>query len=197
MQRNGQKLAFPFLYMSASQTDTNVAQLLQQDWAKEGVQVTLRSLAFNQVIATASPSTPTKWTMASWGARWFYGSDYYPTGGGLYATGGSANSTMNTLIAQTYAPGTPAQEQQRLDAYQAYVAQQLPGLYLPESVGFGMPPPTWWSSRGCTGWSSGTAPSKATSTTTEPSAVRSPQRPRREPGCPGSRSCRCAVRRPP
>ncbi|MDA8197821.1 MAG: peptide ABC transporter substrate-binding protein [Thermaerobacter sp.] len=147
MQRNGQKLSFPFLYMSGSQTDTNIAQLLQQDWAKEGVQVTLRSEPFNQVIATASPSTPTKWVMAWWGAGWFYGPDYYPTGGGLYATGGSANtggyanSTMNTLIAQTYAPGTPAQEQKRLDAYQAYVAQQLPGLFLPEYVGFGMPTP--------------------------------------------------------
>ena len=147
MQRRGQKLSFSFLYMSGSQTDTNIAQLLQQDWAKEGVQVQLRSEPFNQVIATASPSTPTKWAMAWWGAGWFYGPDYYPTGGGLYATGGSANtggyanSHMNSLIASTYAPGSPAVEQQRLDTYQAYVAQQIPVLFLPEYVGFGNPTP--------------------------------------------------------
>jgi len=147
MEKNGQKLSFSFLYMSGSQTDTNIAQLVQQDWAKEGIQAQLRSEPFNQVIATASESTPSKWDMAWWGAGWFYGPDYYPTGGGLYATNGGDNtgsyssSTMNALITATYAPGTPAEEQQRLDAYQAYVAQQLPVLFLPEYVGYGNPTP--------------------------------------------------------
>jgi peptide/nickel transport system substrate-binding protein len=147
MERNGVKLSFPFLYMSGSLTDTNIAQLLQSGWAQEGIQVQLHSEPFNQVIAVASQSTPSKWVMAWWGAGWYYGPDYYPTGGGLYGTNGSANTgayssnTMNTLIKATYAPGTPAQEQQRLDAYQAYVAQQVPVLFLPEYVGVGVPTP--------------------------------------------------------
>lgn len=146
MQNGNLKLSFNFVYMSGSNTDTHIVELLKADWAKEGVQVNLVAQPFNQLIAGVGQGPLAgKWTMAWWGAGWFYGPDYYPTGGGLFSSTGSANSggysnqKMNQLIAATYQPGTPAQEQRRLDAYQQYVSQQLPVLWLPEYVGFGSP----------------------------------------------------------
>jgi len=139
--KNGQQLAFTLIYMSGTVTDTNLVQLLQQDWAKEGIKVTLRSMPFNQVIAL----TPKQYQAEWWGAGWYYGPDFYPTGkelygtGGLYTPPGYSNAHTDALIAATHAPGTPAQEQQRMDVYQAWISRQLPVLWLPEYIGVGTP----------------------------------------------------------
>ncbi len=139
--KNGQKLAFTLVYMSGTVTDTNLVQLLQHDWAEEGIQVALRPMPFNQVIAL----TPKQYQAEWWGAGWYYGPDFYPTGGELYQTGGLytppgySNQTTDHLVVETKSPGTPAQEQQRMDAYQAWVSRQLPVLWLPEYIGVGTP----------------------------------------------------------
>jgi peptide/nickel transport system substrate-binding protein len=41
------------------------------------------------------------------------------------------NPEMNQLIAATYLPGTPSQIQTRMDAYQKFGADHLPGLWMP------------------------------------------------------------------
>lgn len=63
--------------------------------------------------------------------------DYYPIGGNLFATGagensgGYSNNTLDQLIQATYAPGSASQIKQRMDAYQVFVAQHLPVLWMP------------------------------------------------------------------
>ncbi len=137
MTKNGVKLAFDFLVASGSTTQTNIAQLLKQDWAQEGIDVTIRQEPFSQVIANGT-SDPSKWVLLSWGGGWSYVPDYYPSGDGLFNPGGGANfggyssPEMNHLIqVTTVESGTAAQIHQRFDAYQVYAAQQLPVLYVP------------------------------------------------------------------
>ncbi|MGC8487376.1 MAG: peptide ABC transporter substrate-binding protein [Clostridia bacterium] len=143
LEKNGQKLAFTLIYMSGTVTDDNLVQLLKADWAKEGIQVTLKPLPFNQVVGLISQ--PTQYQALWWGAGWYYGPDFYPTGGELYHTGGLytppgySNAKTDQLIDATKGPGTPAQEQQRMAAYQAWVSRQLPVLWLPEYIGVGTP----------------------------------------------------------
>lgn len=141
MVKNGQKLAFSLIYASGSTTYTNIVQLLKQDWAQEGIQVTLQSEPFDNVIALATPTDPTKWTLLNWGGglswSWTYQPDYFPSGGGLFGTGAANNPgqynsrIMDALLHAIYAPGTAAQTQQRMDAYQAYAARDLPVIWLP------------------------------------------------------------------
>ncbi|MCY0881130.1 MAG: peptide ABC transporter substrate-binding protein, partial [Firmicutes bacterium] len=109
-------LAFTVLYMSGSDTDASLMQLIQQDWAKEGVRITLKSEPFNNVLSTAQQTDPTQWNMAFWGASsWTYEPDYYPTGGSFWMTGAGANQggynnqTMDRLIQASYQPGSTAQ----------------------------------------------------------------------------------------
>lgn len=137
MTRNGQKLQFNFVYASGSTTISHVAQLMQNDWAQEGIKVTLQAMPVNQLFGSETQATPKVWSMGYWGAGWTYQLDYYPTGGNLFATGAGENSggynnqTLDNLIQATYLPGTPQQIQQRMDAYQAFAAKHLPVLWMP------------------------------------------------------------------
>lgn len=146
MQKNGQKLAFQFIYMSGSTTDADIVQYLQQTWAQEGIAVTLRPMPFNQILAiTATPKTANQWTLVYWGAGW-YGGLGYPSLS-LFETGSADNSEeysnphLDALIRQSLAPGTPTEAIARLYAYEQYAAQQLPALFLPEYIGVGTPAP--------------------------------------------------------
>ncbi|PSR37120.1 MAG: ABC transporter substrate-binding protein, partial [Sulfobacillus thermosulfidooxidans] len=143
MEKHGVKLAFTLLYVSGSNSAANIVQLVKQDWAQEGIQVSLQSGPFDQVLSTAQQSDPQKWNMAFWGtSSWTYEPDYYPTGGSFYLTGAGANQggyndrNMDRLILRSYAPGTPQQIRQALDAYLSYAAHQLPVLFLPYTPSF-------------------------------------------------------------
>ncbi|MDA8193249.1 MAG: peptide ABC transporter substrate-binding protein [Thermaerobacter sp.] len=142
MTKNGVQLKFTLLYVSGSNTDTAIAQLIKQDWAQEGVQVSLESQPFDTVLSTAQQADPSKWNMAWWGGGWTYEPDYYPTGGAFYATGAGANQggytnpTMDTLIKNSYNPGTSVETLNALFAYQQFAAQQTPVIWLPWTAGF-------------------------------------------------------------
>ncbi len=137
MTKNGQKLAFTMIYAAGSTTETHMVELIKNDWAQEGVQVTLQQMPINEVLATTAQSDATKWQMGYWGAGWTYQLDYYPSGGNLFATGagenvgGYNNATLDQLIQNTYMPGTESQIQARMDAYQEFMAQHLPVLWVP------------------------------------------------------------------
>lgn len=137
MTKGSQKLAFNLLYSTGSATFDNMAQLMKQDWAQEGVDVSLQPIggqAFGDIIGSASQSN--KWAMAG-GFGWIYVPDFYPSGGSLFLPtagfnlGAYNSATMNRLIAATYAGGTKSQVTQRFNAYQVYAAQNLPGLFVP------------------------------------------------------------------
>jgi len=136
MEKNGQKLEFQFLVASGSTTDTEIAELIQADWAKEGIIANIKEEPFNQVIATTFSTYQFEW----WGGGWCYGATD-PTGDQLFASNSPANGgdyvspTMNRLIAASIAPQSPAEATKTLDAYQVFAAQNLPVIYLPTATG--------------------------------------------------------------
>lgn len=142
LTKNGVSLSFTLLYVSGSNTDRSIVQLLKLDWAQEGINVNLVAQPFDTVLSTAQQSDPTHWNMAWWGGGWTYEPDYYPSGGSFYATGAGANqggynnSQMDTLIKNSYLPGTTSQTQASLNAYQAYARQQAPVIWLPWTASF-------------------------------------------------------------
>lgn len=142
MTRGTQKLNLTFLYASGSNWVTHSAELMKSDWAQEGINVTLSSQPFNQVIALVGQQSANKWEIGWWGGGWCYEPDYFPSGGGLFASGAAANSqgynnsTMNSLIQATYAPVSSSQTIKAMYAYQAFAAKNLPVLFLPNTTGY-------------------------------------------------------------
>jgi peptide/nickel transport system substrate-binding protein len=137
MTKGSQRLAFTMLQITGASSLLLEDQILQADWRKEGIGVTLRTVGnstFDTIVGTVAESS--QWAMAS-GGGWIYSPDYYPTGGELFLPnagsnrGGYDNRTMNRLIAATYEGGTPAQVKARFDAYQVFAAENLPVIYLP------------------------------------------------------------------
>ncbi len=139
MTKGTEQLAFTLDFVSGSDTVTDEVQLMKQDWAEEGIKVTLQSEPFDSLIANSVSSDPTKWQLIWWGGGWTYEPDYYPTGGGLFASDAASNSggysrpEMNALVKKTYEPGNAAEITQRLDAYQAYASQDFPVIWAPWS----------------------------------------------------------------
>ena len=138
MERNGQQLAFPFLVQSGS-SSTLFAEILQADWAKEGIKVSLVTQSIDTLYSViGNPADSSKWAIAGGTLfGWLYIPDYEPSGDGLFNTGAGfnlgaySNSTMDHLIALTEAPGTPQQSKRRFLQYEAFAAQNLPVLYVP------------------------------------------------------------------
>ncbi len=130
----GQQLAFNMEYDAGSSTVLAMVQIMQQDWAKEGIKVSLSPVPFATMLQYHHQ--PTKWQIQT-GLGWSYGGSY-PSGGGMYQTNGGynfygySNQSMNSLIAATHAPhSSPQAAQQALNAYQLFAAKHLPNLWMP------------------------------------------------------------------
>ncbi|SMC04991.1 peptide/nickel transport system substrate-binding protein [Sulfobacillus thermosulfidooxidans DSM 9293] len=139
MTKNGIKLQFTLIYASGSTAGTDLAELLKNDWAQEGIKVNLVSEPFNEVVSHGA-SNASSWAMIDWDQSvggWTYGTGY-PSGGGLFSSTGSENMgsysslQMNQLIQGTYEPGTTAQTLQRMYSYENFAAHQLPVLFIPD-----------------------------------------------------------------
>ncbi|MCL5116009.1 MAG: peptide ABC transporter substrate-binding protein [Firmicutes bacterium] len=136
MTKNGVKLQFTLMYASGSASTDSQMALLQQDWAKEGVKVTLKPIPFASLIGIIdTPSDANQWAAAG-GQGIIYGGSY-PTGGQLFgATGGLNNfgyndATENSLIAATHKPAaSTAQSLKTFDQYEYYTAHNLPVLWV-------------------------------------------------------------------
>ncbi len=143
MEKNGKQLKFQALLPTGAPVLLHIAEYEQAEWAKEGIDVTLKTLsldAFINIIG-ANPATAPKWAFA-FGAEWFYIPDYFPSGDGLVTTNGGYNfdyynnSTdldphMTALINKLTGPATLAQTRQAFYQYEQYAAHQLPMLYFP------------------------------------------------------------------
>jgi peptide/nickel transport system substrate-binding protein len=120
-------------------SSTLFAEILQADWAKEGIKVSLVTQSIDTLYSViGNPADSSKWAIAGGTLfGWLYIPDYEPSGDGLFNTGagfdlGACSSpTMDHLIALTEAPGTPQQAKQRFLQYEAFAAQNLPVLYVP------------------------------------------------------------------
>lgn len=136
VNQKGQKLSFTVQFVSGIATTQSIVQLLQADWAKEGIQVTLLPMPFASIVGLHDKTDAAKWQIQA-GVSWGYGGDY-PTGQGMYGTGAAYNfyqfssPTLDKLIAATHAPyATAAANQAALDNYQIYVSKILPELRMP------------------------------------------------------------------
>lgn len=141
MEKNGQKLAFQILYPSGDQASTSIAEILQADWAQEGIAATLNPQSIDNVSNDiGNPANSSKWVVQI-GFKWSYEPDYYPSGDGLFNSlqgfnpGAYQDPKMTALINQSVQGGTPSQITRRFNAYQVYASQQLPVLWMPTPDG--------------------------------------------------------------
>ncbi|MDQ2876453.1 MAG: ABC transporter substrate-binding protein [Actinomycetota bacterium] len=132
----GTKLSFILKFGSGDVVVSQEMQALKSQFSQAGIQVNLSSAPFDSIISLLAPCTSKQaacsWQMLNYGGGWTYGVDPYPTGDQLFATGSGSNSSnysdphTNALISATvHGPGT-------LSAYEDYLAQQVPVLWMPQ-----------------------------------------------------------------
>lgn len=128
--RAGVPLRFTMLFPSGSRTQIIVADIIKQEWEKIGVDVRLRQIPFNLLLAKLEVPHG-HWSAAL--IAWDYEPDYYPTGEGLFNTHGGtnyghySNPTLDRLIRATNVePGRAP-----LYAYERFMMRHLPVLFVP------------------------------------------------------------------
>ena len=146
--KKGLKLSFNLDYQSGSVVTDEEVKDLQCQAAQVGIQLNLTVHPFAQVISKAVDCGPggtgkgaqCNWTAEDWGAGWIYAPDYAPTGESIFYTGagadyeGYSSAKADALInATTSAPAS--QTKAALDAYQNYIAQQVPVVLFPTATG--------------------------------------------------------------
>lgn len=136
MTKGNEKLKFTMLYTTGTESTTQTVQLMVSDWAKEGIQVSLKGVSFPTMISTEfNTKQPKAWQMAT-GSGWAYdGPGWYPSGDGLFNTNapngdGYSNAKENVLINQTHTPNaSQAQIMKIFFQYEDYTAKQVPMLW--------------------------------------------------------------------
>ncbi len=138
----GQPMAFKLEYANGTISFTNSMNNYQQVAKEAGVTLSLKGVPFDSAYGDAVVCTPKQakcdWEINNWGGGWVYSPDFYASGESLYQTGAGSNSgsysdpTADKLIAKTTTIGQ-AGSQAALDAYQNYIAKQLPVIFEPEA----------------------------------------------------------------
>lgn len=136
MTKGSEKMKFTMLYPSGTLSETDAVELMQQDWAQEGIDIQVKPLSFSSLISlTSDVKNPNGWQMAT-GLGWYYdGPGFYPSGGGLFGTGASSgdgysNSEEDALIHATHLPyPTEQQNMQVFFKYEEFTAKHLPVLW--------------------------------------------------------------------
>ena len=137
MTQGKEQLKFTMIYPSGDEAQTEAAELMQADWAKIGVQVTLKPTPL--VTEFGLEDKPNAWQIAA-GTGIIYGGTY-PSGESLFYknqgldTMGWNNPEENALVEKTISPSpTPAANLRNFYAYEMYTARALPGLWFPETA---------------------------------------------------------------
>jgi peptide/nickel transport system substrate-binding protein len=133
----GAQLSFTLVYASGTQWQQQVVQVEQSAWDSIGIKTALTANTFPTVLqgyaAPCMSGSPCTVEEGWWGGGWEYSPDYYPSGETLFATGAGSNAgnyssaKADSLIAQTTNTNT------NLDAYQNYIAKQLPMIWQPNA----------------------------------------------------------------
>ncbi len=146
----GLQLKFNLLYQSGSVVTAEETADLKSQASQAGIDIELTTAPFAQVVGKAincgphgaAPSTSAKcsWTALDWGAGWVYAPDFLPTGETLYTTGaganfsGYSNAEADKLITAT-TDGPNSQTIPNMDAFENYIAKQVPVVYFPTATG--------------------------------------------------------------
>jgi peptide/nickel transport system substrate-binding protein len=141
-------LSFNLDYASGTPSIENEVTDLAAQAARVGIKLRITTHNFNTVIGTAVNCTPSQavcnWTAEDWGGGWVYAPDFLPTGEELFFTGAAANyenyndPTANSLILRT-TTAPQAQSQAALTAYQNYIIEQAPVVWIPTQLGNPIP----------------------------------------------------------
>jgi peptide/nickel transport system substrate-binding protein len=117
---------------------------LEANAKKVGITINLTVQAPSAITSSAVPCTPSKalckWQAADWNGGWVYADPYLPTGEVLFAAGATtnfgsySNPEANKLIDDTIS-APASQEAQALSQYASFMAEQLPVIYQPTSIG--------------------------------------------------------------
>ncbi|MDE8346290.1 MAG: peptide ABC transporter substrate-binding protein [Acidocella sp.] len=127
MRKDGKPLSFVFLMLSGDAVIEQMTEFIQQDLMKIGVQMKVREIEFNQMLALLNNPSPSSWQAAGLAETL----TSYPTGEDLFATnafgnsGGYSDPAMDQFIADsTNKPGL-----QGLYDYETYASAQQPVLF--------------------------------------------------------------------
>jgi peptide/nickel transport system substrate-binding protein len=139
MTKGSEKLSFVMQYASGNPETESIVQLVQSDWAKEGIKITLEPMPFASMVGLHDKSDASKWEIQA-GISWDWGGEY-PSGEGIFETGAPYNfyqfsdPKLDTLIQASIKPyATTAESIAALKAYEVYVSKDLPVLWMPFSA---------------------------------------------------------------
>jgi peptide/nickel transport system substrate-binding protein len=140
----GEALTFNLVYASGLTSLASEMNDLQANAKKVGITINLTVQAPSTITSAATPCTPAqaacKWQAADWNGGWVYADPYLPTGEVLFATGattnfGSYSNPQATKLIDATISAPVAQETRELSDYATFMAQQLPVIYQPTSIG--------------------------------------------------------------
>jgi peptide/nickel transport system substrate-binding protein len=132
----GQSLSFTVQYVAGDADTESIVQLLQSDWAKEGIKISLVPEPFANMVGLHDKSDASKWEIQA-GISWGWGGEY-PTGEGIFETGAPYNfyqfsdPSLDKLIQASIKPyATQAESIAALQKYELAVSKALPVLWMP------------------------------------------------------------------
>lgn len=131
-QKNGHKLAFTMGVSSENNIGVRQAQIIQQEFGKAGIQVSLNVAPFSVILAELG-GKGTNWDLISIG--WIYYPNFYPLGDGLFGTNGGANfgAFSDPKLDATITRAQTVSGDSGIYAYQDYAASAVPALYLDQA----------------------------------------------------------------
>jgi peptide/nickel transport system substrate-binding protein len=132
---SGAKLSFSFQYSTGSQGVDEEVAALQSSFTQAGIQLALSGAPFDTVVGDDVPCTKSGcWQLNYYGQGWYFNPGYNdPDGSAVFQSAGADNGgsydnpQADALMAKLPAGGYPA-----LYAYEDYLAQQLPVLWMPQ-----------------------------------------------------------------
>ncbi len=128
MQKDGKRLSFVYLEESGTDAITELDEIIQADLKKAGIEMKIRVMEFNQMLALMS-SHPTGWDATGTGQS----APDYPSGEGNYETGafqnmgGYSDPKLDKLINDNISQ----QGLGPLFAYETYASEQQPVIFTP------------------------------------------------------------------
>ena len=133
----GTKLTFNMDYPTGSTSTAQLVNAEKASWSQAGIDVSVKAASFNTILGKAVPCEAGKscdWELENWGGGWVYAPDYYPTGEAIFATGSGSNSGNYSNAENDRLIKESTASKVSLDAYQRYLAQQLPVVWQPNTV---------------------------------------------------------------
>jgi peptide/nickel transport system substrate-binding protein len=146
----GLQLKFNLEYQSGSVVSAEEMEDLKSQASQVGIDLELTTAPFAQVVGkavncgadgAAKPSSAKcSWTALNWGAGWIYAPDYEPTGETLFYTGAGSDfsgysSAQADKLIQATTNGPNSETVPNMDAYENYLAKQLPVVFFPTATG--------------------------------------------------------------